>query len=521
MRILRWSSQAILFICVLGLALTLKAQDAVPSSRELDSAREEVRSFFKDEFSRKDTKSKMELAEKLIEQSGGEPDPATKFVLLTEASELGTQVSSLKLVVEALDQLTEAFQINKAQYYEESFNDLLKKKLSLRHLDRLTKKWIELAEDEIKVGNIKIAGELLKGASKASRKTKDPYFDDLIDELEDLIDEYKKDEKKVQIARDKLESNPDDAEAQFELGKFELWYQQDLDGAIEKLLAGPQGDPLADVARLDQAALEEEDDVARTDPAARAWWKLAQAQKRSWVNRLYARRALMWHKESLKNLDSLIAKSRVQKTIAEIREHLKTDQRIDLDNIGVQIMNLRKRRWEVEPLETITLTRKSKGALALKHTANGFAQANVVFNQSIRGDFEAEIEVSGARKVGLISSRGYYSRSGGTSIDLGKGTSKIKVVGKDGKVIFKINGKEKIIDLDSKSSRYYSTYGNYLYVQINKSTWCTLSKFNLESDSSSRRSSWRDRREREKEAKRSKRSEDSSEDSDDDLDEDS
>src|SRR5437667_4303042 len=103
-------SLILVFPWTLLLGLQEGAKSKVPDGATRREAEKMIRDVFNDEYAKKDRADRLALARKLLAQEAEtKDDPAARFVLFSQASELSAQAGDVVMAFRAIGELTATF----------------------------------------------------------------------------------------------------------------------------------------------------------------------------------------------------------------------------------------------------------------------------------------------------------------------------------------------------------------------------------------------------------------------------
>jgi len=320
------------------LLLSLSRQDPklpIPSPQEQKAVDADIRSLFKEEFSKKDRESRRLLAQKLLAQAlDPKNTPASRFVLLAFARDFSAEALDIPQAFEAIEQLDRIYELGKAPLAGASFSINLNGQKSA--LLGYAKKWVTgpadaaiVAEAYLKIARSSLAirefDDASAAADQALKASKGPVIAARAGDLAKEIPELKREEELVSKAKATLETKPDDPEANLVYGRYLLFILNDAEKGIPRLSISSDA-ALKDISRKEIAAPEQSQ--GQFD-LGEAWWTLADKEKSLLQKKRYQARARFWYDLAIKDAPGLV-RVKIQKRIEELEAKASPEVGIDL-----------------------------------------------------------------------------------------------------------------------------------------------------------------------------------------------
>jgi hypothetical protein len=286
----------------------------VPPKDAQDEAQDLIRSLFKREYAKTKASDRSALAAKLLQQ-GHETtdDAAAQYVLFRESRDLAARGADALGVVRAADAMAAAFQLEPGESLVPAV-EVLARASGTQATARATVEVMMSAADEVRfAGHWDNALAILKEAGYALQRAANSALSTRLRDKFREIEFIRAEAEKVKAPLARLESNPDDAEANLAVGKFKCLLLQKWEeglpllakGSDAKLKAAAERDLKADRGNDDDqiAAGDEWYDLAATAGPYRSGMQL---------------RAYHWYVVAVSN-QAGITKTRLEKRIAELQ----------------------------------------------------------------------------------------------------------------------------------------------------------------------------------------------------------
>ncbi|MBI2804999.1 MAG: WD40 repeat domain-containing protein [Planctomycetes bacterium] len=294
------------------------AKAAIPAAAEQAKALKLVLDVFGDDLENATTKeAKARLAATLFQQGKEvKDDKAVRYVCFREARDLAARANDTSLALVIVDEMTRLYDLDalsmKADLLGLAVASATQKEQGLALVEVLR----PLLNEAVDLDHYKAAHQLGEALIAAAKKARSPS---LVLELQKRIEEIKGIEKnfaKLQGYLDRVQKNPNDAEANLELGQYFAFQKKRWEKSL-KYFAACQDKPLAAMAAKDLIGPKEtRDQLAVAD----GWWALADSRKGPEKLALQMR-AMSWYDKALPNLAGL-NRTKAQKRIDIVQSQL-------------------------------------------------------------------------------------------------------------------------------------------------------------------------------------------------------
>lgn len=285
---------------------------AVPEGKALAEAEKTVRTIFQSDYARKKPADMVEFARKLLKTAEETRDePAAKYVLYRDASEIAARGGDVALALDAVEALSRGF-----------ISDRLELKLTA--LDTAEKAQVapgkavadaalEVAENAVEADEYPAAMRFLKLASVAAARLKVATLIAAVAARSKEVEVIQKAYVATEADRKALVLNPKDAAASARYGRFVCMVKGDWDTGLP-LLARGDDDALKIAAEKDQAR-----PTAATDRAELGdrWWSLGEKLDPTQQTEVRLR-AYHWYQLALAGGLTGLSKVRAEQRMAEM-----------------------------------------------------------------------------------------------------------------------------------------------------------------------------------------------------------
>ncbi|HJT32271.1 MAG TPA: hypothetical protein VJ783_09535, partial [Pirellulales bacterium] len=249
----------------------------VPDGDALKKAKQEMRKKFASSLKNaRSPEQKRRLAQQLA-QKASTAEGAQAYVLFGQAIDLAEAIGDLDLAWQTIDSLAQAFEVDRLALHYESLAAVAKGVKSPEAAWTLTDAACRLMVAALASGDsaaVKKAGA--QAQTLAKRLNDRAAQKDVTDRANDagtLADKWEA----VAAARETLKTSPDDPQANFTVGHYELCAAGNWAAALPKL--AKCGDPTWKKLAADELALDRQTfNTVRQAPTADGWWSLAEGE---------------------------------------------------------------------------------------------------------------------------------------------------------------------------------------------------------------------------------------------------
>jgi formylglycine-generating enzyme required for sulfatase activity/serine/threonine protein kinase len=290
-----------------------KAKHAVPAEAiQKDLRRQLAEAYDLDRV--RSSAEKLKLIKDLQDLAGKSKSEAEQYVLLHRAMDLASEAGDASLMLAIADRLAVDFDIQALAFKEEQLGRFAEEATDLSRVRSTIKASRELQEEAIRAERYDMAVSLATKAYRLGQKTfARDYRKETLDrkvELEKLQQRWQKIEESLAV----IKQTPDDPTANLAVGRWYSVKRGDWDKGLPYLARS--GDthwqPLAK-QEVQHLPTQPDDQVKLAD----GWWDLAQSLPPKDKPDVLVRSGA-WYREALPNLASAIAKTKVEKRLAEI-----------------------------------------------------------------------------------------------------------------------------------------------------------------------------------------------------------
>jgi outer membrane protein assembly factor BamB len=289
------------------------AKKAVPAAADQAKAEERLKAKHQAAYTKalKDPAARLALAELLL-QARDLKDDADRFVYLRQACDLAARSADLPLAVQAIDELGRIYVVDVAALRAEALATAVAAVPSPEAARTVVDGGLALADEAVEADHYEQAARLARSAEAAARKTKDLPLILTVQKYQRGVEAARQQFARLQPLADRLRKDPDDPEANLEVGKYLSLLKGEWQRGLFLLAQG--NDPA--LRRLAQRDLAQPDTTAERIEMGDAWWQ--QADKEKDQARVYLRqRAVYWYEQALAGADDLV-RGRLEERIAAV-----------------------------------------------------------------------------------------------------------------------------------------------------------------------------------------------------------
>ncbi len=243
--------------------------------------------------------------------------PAVCYALLTKALDLSQQAGGVDGCWRAIDALDRYFDVDDVALRRDSLRAVAETARGATANLALAEKSVAMAQRACDADDYNLAEEFAGLAYKISLGGKQVELRRRALDLQRQAREFKENYAALQMARDSLQADPDEPQANAALGRWLCFRKQNWPAGLRHLARGP-ADALAKLAQCDlncgQASSGAE---AEALALANGWWDLAKTQADPAVRSAMLQRAGMWYARTLPRLKDL-ARVKPRKRLEEI-----------------------------------------------------------------------------------------------------------------------------------------------------------------------------------------------------------
>lgn len=301
-----------------GVSAAVAADDAparqpVPPADAQARAKQLVEELYAADLRDKSAARKVELAQRLLEDSEGEGLSAVqRYMLLQTAGTLFAEAGDAAGAVSAVELLAEAFEIDERAACLEWLTRANSGPSTPDRAQALAEQCLRQIDDALQHDDVDAAEKFADLAESAATRSRQTELRTRVRNLAKQVQQYKVEFAAAQTAQHKLVSDPADRDASLAVGKFRCFWQDDWKTGLPLLAAG--SDPVLKLlAETDLAGpTPMQDEMA----IGHAWWNRGDKESGP-VQAALRRRATHWYIIALPGLTGL-TRSLAEKRLAEM-----------------------------------------------------------------------------------------------------------------------------------------------------------------------------------------------------------
>jgi hypothetical protein len=291
------------------------ARAAVPDDAALAKASKEVFDIYKAEYdAARSAAQKVLLAKKFLEQSAAtRNDPAARYVLIKTARDLAGQGGDAALAFQAIDEISAAFEVDGTGMKADAVSKAAKAAQTPAQIKALVEQMLALMDELVEQDRFDDALALVPVALERARRTHDNALSKQINQHKKEVEAIRKVFVEVQPLAQRLSTQPDDAEANYRVGRYSAAVKSDWKKGLPRLAKGSD----ASWKKLAQQELASPSASGEQLALADGWWDAAELAQDVERNNLLLH-AGTWYRKAQPGVASGLAKARVEKRVAEI-----------------------------------------------------------------------------------------------------------------------------------------------------------------------------------------------------------
>lgn len=324
----------IVAICGIVIVLTfgsVRGQDgklAPPSSAEIAKADALIHELYKDEFikAKADNAAKIRLAQTLLQEGKDTNDLiAGRYQLLVQARELASQAGDGPTALQAIEELASSFKVPAKDVFAQKIGALaLASKASSTPdaYQTVIDSALVLLEDALALDDFPAGMQLLDTAEAAGKKLRNVPLVSSIRKRHDEVAALQKEYERWQPFAEKLATEPDDAKANYEMGRYHALIKGNWERGLPLLAKG--------TGRLKELALADQGEQPGASAALNVGdsWHLVAASLPENMRAHALLRAYTWYLKALANPDSDVTPADVEKRLQSTNDLLPPELRI-------------------------------------------------------------------------------------------------------------------------------------------------------------------------------------------------
>jgi hypothetical protein len=284
---------------------------AVPDEQAQAKVLKVIKELYKADYAKRKPQEMLELAAKLTQEAADtKDDPAARFVLLREASELAARAGDATVTLQTVDELAREFDIDVLALKAERLAAVIPAATPTANL-AAAEACLTLLDEALAADDYEQALRLVSLATDAARKARSTALTSRAEARSKEVQAFQKEFETVKAARAKLREKPDDPDASLAVGKYLCLAKGDWKKGLPLLAQG--GD-----AALRAAAQQELDSPADAEAQAKlgdGWWDAAGKATGRAKTQMQVR-AIYWYEQAAPELKGLV-KARVDKRLQE------------------------------------------------------------------------------------------------------------------------------------------------------------------------------------------------------------
>ena len=282
-----------------------------PSDDDQKKATSRIQTLFRIEYVRRSSEGRKLLARMLLKQGiGSAGDPAPQFVCFREAADLASRAGDTATAIAAISELGRWFAVDGSSLKAEVLAQAGASIRSPEAARPLVREWLAAVHEAMDAQDYESAATLADRAGALANETRDASLIESSRNLKSKAVALQKAQSRVRDARKKLETHPDDADANLEVGRFFCLVQGKWATGLPFLARGTD----ADLKTLAKKELGAPEGAGAQAALGDGWWELGERRKGD-RNALLTR-AAVWYERAVGALTGL-ARVKVRKRLDE------------------------------------------------------------------------------------------------------------------------------------------------------------------------------------------------------------
>jgi hypothetical protein len=288
---------------------------AVPDEAALAKASKEVLDIYGAEHdAAKSPAQKVALAKKFLEQAAAtRNDPAARYVLFKLGRDLASQAGDATVAFQAIDEMSAAFEVDGTGMKVVVVNKAAKATLSPSEIPALVDQILTLTIELVDQDRFDDAQALAPVALDLARRSHDAALIKQVNQRKKDVQAARKPFVEVKPFADQLTAQPDDAEANYRVGRYTVTVKSNWKKGLPMLAKGSD----ASWKKLAQRELASPSAPDEQLALADGWWEAAQAAQAAEQSGLQLH-AGEWYRKALPGVPPGLNKARVDKRLADI-----------------------------------------------------------------------------------------------------------------------------------------------------------------------------------------------------------
>jgi hypothetical protein len=271
---------------------------SVPDSGSQNKARRLVRDLFKGDYAKTKPVDQISLAKNLIQQALGiNDDPATQFVMLSDARDLSIRAGNLRTALDANSLLVSRFNIDLLVITKEILMRIGEPPRTEVEALELAVAYLDLSESARLLSDYKTAIDLVDRAGNWARQAKTVTVVLRVGKKKAELQKGRQRLDAFHSAKKMLVKDPENPQANHAIGTYHCFEKRDWDGGLPYLAKGGNAS-LCEIARFDLSLPRVPEDQVKLGDR---WSELADSKSGEHLD-LFRERACYWYRLALPSL---------------------------------------------------------------------------------------------------------------------------------------------------------------------------------------------------------------------------
>lgn len=271
----------------------------VPNESDLLAAERVVLQWFKADFdSAKRPVAKLEFSKNLVARAREAGDDANvRFVLLQQARDLAAAAGDASHSLAAVDEICKQFSLDQQTLKFDAFEEAARSARTPSQASGVARVGLDWGVELVASNDFELATRVSGVTATAARRANDPPLAARAEYCDKRVDSLSREYKRINLSLKTLEQNPEDPEANQQVGIFYCLHKGDWERGLPLLSASND----ATLKRIAQAELAKPTEPTKQAALGDDWWEFAGKQRRANVIPP-RRRAKYWYTKAVEKI---------------------------------------------------------------------------------------------------------------------------------------------------------------------------------------------------------------------------
>ncbi len=286
----------------------------VPEDAVIEKVRAVVRDTFREGFSKTEPEDRLALASEIMSVVDKHDDVAAKYVMLSEAMDLAAKAGSAEDAADALEKMNQLFVIDLPARRQALLENVSKNAKGDEQEADLAEAYIDLCIEASRQDQFTTASNALDNAQKYALRSHDTVAKNLGKRIREKLKAQSRDYALLDQYRSKLDTTPDDPEANWKIGSYIAFWNENWKDAVPYFMKS------SDKLVKSLAWMEKNPQAGRfLLMAADGWWELADRKEQEDVREKILAHAETLYTQAMPSLTGLL-KTKAEKRLERLQE---------------------------------------------------------------------------------------------------------------------------------------------------------------------------------------------------------